>query len=209
MKLVAATLACLLGLVGLVESQGFVNNCTWQSANLTGNFLGMYCNDDDTANDGYQWTCMLCFPFLPVPSLDYYLPWSSDSLDPGFDINPCLLNNGGQLVPYDNGNFMTSCTNLNFTATNITFDLTAQCSDTSGHFIPTAYDLSEYHRTLRSPLASPQLLQVCHRSLPTDKSSNPCLDQVLWNHNGTLGCFEHQGNATECGPQCDPGFVVT
>ncbi|KAK8056283.1 hypothetical protein PG993_001510 [Apiospora rasikravindrae] len=149
MKLVAATLAGLLGLLGLVESQGFISNCTWQSANLTGNFLGMYCNDDDITDYGYQWT------------------W--------FDINPCLLNNGGQLVPYDNGNFMTSCTNVNFTASNITFDLTAQCSDTSGHFVPTVYDLN----------------------------------QVLWNHNGTLGCFEHQGNATECGPQCDPGFVVT
>ncbi|KAK8049551.1 hypothetical protein PG994_011281 [Apiospora phragmitis] len=143
MKLLSATLACLIGLIGLVESQGFLGNCTWQSANLTGSFLGMYCNDDDIDNDGYQFT------------------W--------FDLTPCLINNGGQLIAYDN------CNNLNFTATNITFYLTAQCSDTSGHFVPTAYDLN----------------------------------QVLWNHNGTLGCFEHQGNATECGPQCDPGFVVT
>ncbi|KAK8082075.1 hypothetical protein PG996_000856 [Apiospora saccharicola] len=152
MKLLVTTIACLLGFLGLVESQGFLNNCTWQSANLTGSFLGMYCNDDDWADYGYQWS------------------W--------FDINPCLINNGGQLIPYDkqteeqkltyqpplqSGGFTTSCTHLNFTATNLTFALTAECSDTSDHFVPAAYDLS---------------------------------------------CFEHHGNATECGPQCDPGFHV-
>ncbi|KAK7970712.1 hypothetical protein PG988_009785 [Apiospora saccharicola] len=181
MKLLVTTIACFLGFLGLVESQGFLNNCTWQSANLTGSFLGMYCNDDDWADYGYQ--------------------WSSNGLETlGFDINPCLINNGGQLIPYDkpvapslqaenrqteeqklayqpplqSGGFTTSCTHLNFTATNLTFALTAECSDTSDHFVPAAYDLN----------------------------------QVIWNHNGTLGCFEHHGNATECGPQCDPGFHV-
>lgn len=68
MKLLAATLACVLGLVGLAESQGFLGNCTWQSANLTGSLLGMYCNDDDIADYGYQWTCALYVSSLgPLP----------------------------------------------------------------------------------------------------------------------------------------------
>ncbi|KAK6841938.1 hypothetical protein PG987_002798 [Apiospora arundinis] len=141
------TLACLLGLVGLVQSQGFLGNCTWQSANLTGSLLGMYCNDDDWANYGYQWTWL--------------------------ELNPCFGNNGGNLIPYDNGNFTTSCNTLNFTASNTSFALTAMCSDPTDHFVPAMAELNT----------------------------------VLWNHNGTLGCFEHHGNATECGPQCDPDFV--
>lgn len=68
MKLLAATLVCLFGVSGLVESQGFLGNCTWQSANLTGSFLGMYCNDDDIADYGYQWTCTL-YILYPVTSL--------------------------------------------------------------------------------------------------------------------------------------------
>ncbi|KAK8138625.1 hypothetical protein PG984_002005 [Apiospora sp. TS-2023a] len=145
MKLLVTTLARLLGFLGLVESQGFINNCTWQSANLTGSFLGMYCNDDDWADYGYQWS-------YPLPQ------------EQKLTCRP----------PLQSGGFTTSCTNLNFTATNLTFALTAECSDTSDHFVPAAYDLN----------------------------------QVIWNHNGTLGCFEHHGNATECGPQCDPGFHV-
>jgi hypothetical protein len=50
-------LLALLGPVA-ISAQGFVNNCTWRSANLTGSFLGMYCRDDDTAHYGYKWTCM-------------------------------------------------------------------------------------------------------------------------------------------------------
>ncbi|KAK8114652.1 uncharacterized protein PG998_000853 [Apiospora kogelbergensis] len=146
MNVFTSILACFLGLLGLVQAQGFVGNCTWQSANLTGSYLGMYCNDDDWTDYSYQWTWL--------------------------DLDPCFTNNGGHLIPYDNGNFTTSCNSLNYTATDISFALTAMCSDTSNHFVPTAVDLNT----------------------------------VLWNHNGTLGCFDHAGNATECGPMCDPDW---
>ncbi|KAH8675447.1 hypothetical protein BX600DRAFT_507686 [Xylariales sp. PMI_506] len=33
------------------------------------------------------------------------------------------------------------------------------------------------------------------------------LNKIIWNHNGTLGCYGYEGNSTHCGPQCDPGFV--
>lgn len=56
---------------------------------------------------------------------------------------------------------MTSCTNLNFTATNITFDLTAECSDTSSHFVPTAYDLSNHPPPSACPL--PELSYVSRK----------------------------------------------
>lgn len=77
MNAFTTTLACLLGLVGLVQSQGFLGNCTWQSANLTGSLLGMYCNDDDWANYGYQWTCMFAAALSPEPTSLHICPYPS------------------------------------------------------------------------------------------------------------------------------------
>ncbi|KAF7520987.1 hypothetical protein G7054_g12582 [Neopestalotiopsis clavispora] len=32
------------------------------------------------------------------------------------------------------------------------------------------------------------------------------LNQILYNHNGSLGCFDHLGNKSDCGPMCDQGY---
>ncbi|KAI1493702.1 hypothetical protein F5X96DRAFT_666460 [Biscogniauxia mediterranea] len=69
------TLLSILGVFHGVNSQGFITNCTWQTSLLQDSWLGMYCNNDDWRDFAYDWTWV--------------------------DTNLCLINNGGQLIPYD------------------------------------------------------------------------------------------------------------
>ncbi|KAI0018524.1 hypothetical protein F4780DRAFT_781370 [Xylariomycetidae sp. FL0641] len=131
----------VLGLVQSVAAQGFVGNCTWQTGLLVADsFLGMYCNNDNWARYSYQWTLL--------------------------DLDPCLVNNGGELVAYNNGNFTSSCTNCTVRGSPADFILDCACYQPDGKYQPAYYDLN----------------------------------RVLWNRNGSLGCFEHAGNKTEVGP---------
>ncbi|ORY62249.1 uncharacterized protein BCR38DRAFT_486521 [Pseudomassariella vexata] len=124
----------LLGLANHASAQGFVSNCTWQGANLTGSFLGMYCNDNDWAEFHYMWT------------------W--------FDLGHCMLNNGGSLAAYDNGQFYGSCHDCSFRGSNTDFQFACLCSDIDGNLKNSSYDIN----------------------------------RIVWNHNGTLGCYGWQGN---------------
>lgn len=44
-----------------------VPNCTWQSGNITGSYLGMYCNDDNWSAFNYVWTCEYFHTGLQIP----------------------------------------------------------------------------------------------------------------------------------------------
>ncbi|KAH6648559.1 hypothetical protein BKA67DRAFT_661521 [Truncatella angustata] len=146
MKMLAIVL--FLALLGLVAAQGFLGNCTWRGANLTGTFLGMYCQDDDHVHFDYKWT------------------WH--------DLNRCIINNGGQLYPYETGGYAGSCRDCGIQGMGSHFfNIGCNCFDTKGDLVSSVYDLN----------------------------------QVLWNHDGALGCFGHEGNKTQCGPMCDPGWV--
>jgi hypothetical protein len=52
-----ATMITLFATLGHVAAQGFLGNCTWRGANLTGTLLGMYCQDDDHVHFETQWSC--------------------------------------------------------------------------------------------------------------------------------------------------------
>ncbi|KAI1503266.1 hypothetical protein F5X99DRAFT_121797 [Biscogniauxia marginata] len=123
-----------------VNPQGFVTNCTWQTSLLQDNWLGMYCNNDDWADYSYEWT------------------W--------FDTNLCLVNNGGQLIAYDNGNYWPTCRNCTTLGSDVNYILNCICYQPDGQLAPATYDLN----------------------------------LILFNHNGSLGCFDHAGNKTKEGP---------
>ncbi|KAI1387009.1 uncharacterized protein F4822DRAFT_332286 [Hypoxylon trugodes] len=115
---IAIAIAVFLGAIGrLVNAQGLVTNCTWQTGLLEGSFLGMYCNNDDWAEYAYDWT------------------W--------FDTNNCLINYGGKLYPsYPSGNYWSTCDNCTIRGSNFDFLLNCLCIDSNGHLAPTSYDLN-------------------------------------------------------------------
>lgn len=39
-----------------VRAQGFLANCTWQTALLVDSYLGAYCNNDNWGIYSYDWT---------------------------------------------------------------------------------------------------------------------------------------------------------
>ncbi|RYP25162.1 hypothetical protein DL765_000043 [Monosporascus sp. GIB2] len=83
-----------------------------------------------------------------------------------FDTAYCVINNGGVLAPYYNGNYRPTCVDCFFDGSDTAFLLTCICYNVDGTV------------TLAS----------------TD------LNKLIWNHNGSLGCYNHVGNYTEVGP---------
>ncbi|KAK6221044.1 hypothetical protein LQW54_001617 [Pestalotiopsis sp. IQ-011] len=147
MKLLTTVAVSLLGFGKHTVAQGFMGNCTWRGANLTGTFLGMYCQDENVAVFENQWT------------------WH--------DLNHCLANNNGSLAPMASGGYEGSCRDCHLLVeTHRWMNLTCNCFDISDDLIPSQYDLN----------------------------------QVLYNHNGSLGCFDFLGNKSHCGPMCEPGY---
>ncbi|KAI0543151.1 hypothetical protein GGR58DRAFT_496615 [Xylaria digitata] len=54
-SIIAALVALAVG--PLAQAQGFLNNCTWQTAMLVDSYLGAYCNNDNWEIYSYDWTC--------------------------------------------------------------------------------------------------------------------------------------------------------
>lgn len=50
------------------------------------------------------------------------------------------------------------------------------------------------------------LARPCPQQTTSRLTSFPSTDQVLYNHNGSLGCFDFLGNKSHCGPMCEPGY---
>ncbi|KAI0484809.1 hypothetical protein GGR56DRAFT_44586 [Xylariaceae sp. FL0804] len=113
---VLGTVIASLGIAPLARAQGFINNCTWETGFMSGSFLGMYCNDDDWADFSYDWT------------------W--------FDTNLCIINNGGQLHPYDNGNYWASCVDCFVEGSPVEFILNCTCYNIFGQTEPASIDLN-------------------------------------------------------------------
>ncbi|KAK3996466.1 hypothetical protein QBC44DRAFT_304425 [Cladorrhinum sp. PSN332] len=97
------------------QKGGFIKLCAYQGANLTGQFLGMYCRNDHTEIFGYNYT------------------W--------IDLDYCVGNNGGQLVGWENGTFSGTCTNCTVAAANETLDLTCSCWGTNNKHVVSSLDL--------------------------------------------------------------------
>ncbi|KAK3301164.1 uncharacterized protein B0H64DRAFT_449816 [Chaetomium fimeti] len=100
------------------QTQSFVGYCAFVGANLTGDhWLGAFCRNNMTSVFGYNYT------------------W--------IDLDLCVGNNGSQLVPYDNGNYSTSCTDCSTSAKpKETIILTCSCQDLNRHFFNSSLDLS-------------------------------------------------------------------
>ncbi|KAI0009134.1 hypothetical protein F4779DRAFT_404555 [Xylariaceae sp. FL0662B] len=113
---ILAAIIAAVGAAKLANAQGFITNCTWQTGLLSGTFLGMYCNDDNWAQYSYDWTWL--------------------------DTNACLINNGGQLFAYGNGDYRTSCQNCTIFGSNVDFFLTCDCLNTAKQVVSTSYDLN-------------------------------------------------------------------
>ncbi|KAI2628333.1 hypothetical protein GGS21DRAFT_238707 [Xylaria nigripes] len=137
--LIAAGLVVLAAGPG-ANAQGFLTNCTWQTAMLVDSYLGTYCHNNNWQAYSYDWS------------------W--------FDISNCLINYGGQLVAYDSGNYWQTCKGCTIFTSSVNFLMTCTCMQSRVSLTTSTYDLN----------------------------------QVIWNHDGYLGCFEHFGNRSERGP---------
>ncbi|KAI1435048.1 hypothetical protein GGR50DRAFT_352619 [Xylaria sp. CBS 124048] len=138
----ASIVAVFVALAGCptAHAQGFLTNCTWQTAILVDSYLGAYCHNDNWQAFDYDWT------------------W--------FDTSNCLMNNGGQLTAYDGGKYWDTCKGCTILPSPGNFIITCTCLQPSIRLTTATYDLNE----------------------------------IIWNHNGYLGCFEHFGNKSERGP---------
>ncbi|KAH8160557.1 hypothetical protein CIB48_g7686 [Xylaria polymorpha] len=100
-----------------VHGQGFLTNCTWQTALLVDNYLGAYCNNDDWEVYNYDWT------------------W--------FDTSYCLMNNGGQLTASDNGDYWRTCKGCTIRASNAAFVVNCTCLLSGVRVTTATYDLNK------------------------------------------------------------------
>ncbi|KJR84855.1 uncharacterized protein SPSK_09763 [Sporothrix schenckii 1099-18] len=83
-KTLVTTAVTLAAIPQLVAGQlAFAGSCNIQTAQLNQSYLGMYCNNLNTASFGYNWT------------------W--------IDLDACIANSNGNLVGKKNGNFQKSC----------------------------------------------------------------------------------------------------
>ena len=74
---------------------GFKDNCNIYSAQLIGQDLGMYCNNDNTAMFGYNWTwCASTFPVSVHPP---QTPEALTHMHARISLDNCLENSGGRL----------------------------------------------------------------------------------------------------------------
>lgn len=53
---VATAALAVLSLAQHASAQGFLTNCTWQTAQMAGSLLGMYCHNDNWAEFSYDWS---------------------------------------------------------------------------------------------------------------------------------------------------------
>ncbi|KAI1276649.1 hypothetical protein F5Y07DRAFT_399098 [Xylaria sp. FL0933] len=100
-----------------VHAQSFLTNCTWQTAMLVDSYLGAYCNNDNWEIYSYDWT------------------W--------FDTSNCLTNSGGQLVPYNNGDYWRSCKGCTIRASNVEFIINCTCLMSNYKVTTATYDLNK------------------------------------------------------------------
>ncbi|KAK4128246.1 Cyanovirin-N, partial [Parathielavia appendiculata] len=95
----------------------FVDYCAYRGVNLTGDhWLGAFCRNDMTAIFGYNYS------------------W--------IDLDYCVGNNGGQLIPYENGNYSTSCTNCGIDFEMETLVLSCKCIDPDENEATSSLDLN-------------------------------------------------------------------
>ena len=146
---------------------GFKDNCNIYSAQLIGQDLGMYCNNDNTAMFGYNWTwCASTLPCLRTsPSdpggtdtyarqdLSRQLPreqwWSSLH---GQEVSPPRRNSSkdgdAYLVDPHSGHFSGSCHNCSIKRDGPeptpTLNLTCDCKKLDRTLSPSSLDLSTF-----------------------------------------------------------------
>ncbi|KXJ91997.1 hypothetical protein Micbo1qcDRAFT_175007 [Microdochium bolleyi] len=130
----------------LVAAQGgFMTNCSWQDAQFDTQLglLEMYCNNDDWVIFDYDWSTL--------------------------NTSLCFGNNGGELIPREEGGYFKSCElcDVDKGITKTQYLLTCHCWGTEGQFKETTIDLNE----------------------------------TIWNHDGTLGCFSQSGEKAEERPE--------
>ena len=70
--------------------------------------------------------------------------------------------------------------------------LGCQCFNTDGTISPASCDLSKYRLHLDTYQIS------VHEEKLTQS-----IDQIIWNHDGYLGCYNHAGNKSSAGPDAD------
>ncbi|KAJ0107920.1 hypothetical protein J7T55_007132 [Diaporthe amygdali] len=147
-------------------------SCTASTYVLNGTILSLYCNTDDYANWYYDWTSI--------------------------DLDVCVGNNAGTLIPYPGGNFSSSCGNCNVTwshveetpysTTYVTGVDSAALSSVSALFTPRWDDLYLSCSGCNAGFGT----TVVPGQLP--------LNQVLINNDGTLGCFSAYGTTQRAEP---------
>ncbi|KAI1160574.1 hypothetical protein F5B18DRAFT_663766 [Nemania serpens] len=100
-----------------VRAQGFLANCTWQTALLVDSYLGAYCNNDNWGIYSYDWT------------------W--------FDTSYCLMNSNGQLSPSDSGDYWRSCKGCTIRGSHTDFTINCTCLLSGVRVVTATYDLNK------------------------------------------------------------------
>ncbi|KAG8169890.1 hypothetical protein KVR01_000635 [Diaporthe batatas] len=146
---------------------------------LNGSSIGIYCNTNDYS--------------------DWYYDWTS------IDLDACVGNNAGSLVPYPFGNFSSSCDG---------------CNVTWSHVDETPYSttyVTGYHSSVVSSVAmlfTPRwddLYLACSGcnagSGTTVVPGQLALNKVLVNNDGTIGCFNANGSTQRAQPTVERALV--
>ncbi|KAH8762535.1 hypothetical protein F5883DRAFT_116825 [Diaporthe sp. PMI_573] len=133
---------------------------------LSGSSLGIYCNTDDYSNWYYDWTSI--------------------------DLDVCVGNSAGTLIPYPFGNFSSSCGDCNVTWSHVDEDPHSTTYITGYHS-----SVVSSVSTLFTPAWDDLYLTCsgCNAGLGiTVVPGQLALNEVLVNNDGTIGCFNVNGS---------------
>ncbi|KAK7741190.1 hypothetical protein SLS63_000743 [Diaporthe eres] len=146
---------------------------------LNGSSLGVYCNTDDYSNWYYDWTSI--------------------------DLDVCVGNNAGTLVPYPFGNFSNSCGNCN-----VTWSHVEETPHSTTYLIGYHSSVVTTISTLFTPRWDDLYLTCsgCNAGLGTTVVPGQlALNQVLVNNDGTIGCFNADGSTQLAEPTVERVIV--
>ncbi|KAI1814620.1 hypothetical protein GGS20DRAFT_401209 [Poronia punctata] len=116
MKFTISAALVALAVSSCARAQGFISNCTWQTAMLVDSYLGAYCNNNNWQIYSYDWT------------------W--------FDISNCLMNSGGKLAAHESGNYWRSCKGCTIHPSPVDFILKCTCLSSPPAITTAIFDLN-------------------------------------------------------------------
>ncbi|KAK0730532.1 hypothetical protein B0H67DRAFT_476245 [Lasiosphaeris hirsuta] len=94
---------------------GFASFCAYPGANLTGQWLGVFCQNDNSAIFGYNYSWL--------------------------NLDLCVGNNAGQLANFEYGNYSASCRDCSIVSSHSLY-LVCSCTNMQGQLQNSSVDLN-------------------------------------------------------------------